>query len=137
VNVQQDGTLSVDTGTLTSALSGNFSAVQSFFQSATNGFATNFSNDLTTLTDPTKGALYIDLQGISQDQAAVTQQISDFQANVAQQQQTWTQQFSQVNATLQTLPLLLDGESRTNLPATLGTRHKPGWSSHASLRPDR
>jgi len=107
VNVQQDGTLSVDTGKLSTALTGNFSAVQSFFQSATNGFAANFSNDLTNLTDPTKGALYIDLQGIGQNQAAVTQQISDFQATIAQQQQAWTQQFSQVNATLQTLPVLL------------------------------
>jgi flagellar hook-associated protein 2 len=107
VSVQEDGTLSVDTGTLTGALTGNFSAVQSFFQSATNGFANNFSNDLTNLTDPTSGALYIDLQGISQDQSSVTQEINDFQASITQQQQTWTQEFSQVNSTLQTLPLLL------------------------------
>jgi flagellar hook-associated protein 2 len=107
VSVQEDGTLSVDTGTLTSALTGNFSAVQSFFQSATNGFANNFSNDLTNLTDPTSGALYIDLQGMNQDQTSVTQEINDFQASITQQQQTWTQEFSQVNSTLQTLPLLL------------------------------
>jgi flagellar hook-associated protein 2 len=107
VSVQQDGTLSVDTGTLTSALTGNFSAVQSFLQSTTNGFATNFSNDLTNLTDPTTGALYVDLQGINQNQNSVTQQINDFQANIAQQQQAWTQEFGQVNATLQTLPLLV------------------------------
>ena len=122
INVQQDGTLSVDTSTLNSALTGNFSAVQSFFQSATNGFVTNFSNDLVNLTDPTKGALYIDLQGISQDQAAVTQEISDFQANIAQQQ--WTQQFSQVNATLQTLPVLLaqiDSELGLTSSSSTGT----------------
>ena len=107
VSVQEDGTLSVDTGTLNSALTGNFSAVQSFFQSTTNGFATNFSNDLTNLTDPTSGALYVDLQGVNQNQQSVTQQINDFQATIAQQQQAWTQEFSQVNSTLQTLPTLV------------------------------
>jgi flagellar hook-associated protein 2 len=107
VSVQEDGTLSVDTGTLNSALTGNFSAVQSFFQSTTNGLATNFSNDLTNLTDPTSGALYVDLQGVNQNQQSVTQQINDFQATIAQQQQAWTQEFSQVNSTLQTLPTLV------------------------------
>jgi flagellar hook-associated protein 2 len=120
VNLQQDGTLSVDTNALNKALAGSFSSVQSFFQSTSpNGFALNFSNDLATLTDPTKGALYIDLQGISQNQAAVTQQINDFEATIAQKQQAWLQQFSQVNAILQTLPVTLAQiDNQLGLPTT-------------------
>jgi flagellar hook-associated protein 2 len=109
ITVNNDGTLSVDNGTLTSALNNNFSAVQAFFQqtSSPNGFAVNFYNSLQTLTDPATGPLNIDLQGISQEQQSISQQISDFQANLAQQQQTWIQEYSQINATLQQLPLLI------------------------------
>lgn len=106
VNVQQDGTLKVDSGTLSSSLSGNFSNIQTFFQStgASKGQAVQFSNDLTSLTDPTRGPLALDLQGISTNQQSVTQTINDFNANLQLQQQTWTQEFSQVNAILQALP---------------------------------
>ncbi|HLI35557.1 MAG TPA: flagellar filament capping protein FliD [Terriglobia bacterium] len=109
ITVNNDGTLSVDNGALTSALNNNFSAVQSFFQqtSSPNGFAVNFYNSLQSLTDPASGPLNIDLQGISQEQQSISQQISDFQANLAQQQQTWIQEYSQINATLQQLPLLI------------------------------
>jgi len=109
VNVQQDGTLQVDSGTLASALSNNFSNVQSFFQQVTgpNGFAVQFSTDLANLTDPVKGPLYTDLQGVQQSLTSVTNDISNFEANIATQQQTLTQEFSQVNATLQMLPSLI------------------------------
>ncbi len=109
VNVQQDGTLQVTTATLNSALAGNFSNVQAFFQQtgASSGFAVQFSNDLATLTDPTRGPLALDLQGISSEQRDVAQAISDFNANLALQQQTWLQEFSQVNAILQSLPVTI------------------------------
>src|SRR5579883_1348343 len=109
ITVNNDGTLSVDNGTLTSALNNNFSAVQSFFRqtSSPSGFAVNFYNSLQSLTDPATDQLNIDLQGISQEQQSISQQISDFQANLAQQQQTWIQEYSQINATLQQLPLLI------------------------------
>ena len=49
------------------------------------------------------------------------QQINDFEATIAQKQQAWLQQFSQVNAILQTLPVTLAqidnqlGPSTTNV----------------------
>jgi flagellar hook-associated protein 2 len=50
VNLNDDGTLSVDSGALASALSSNFSAVQNFLQNSTTGFAQNLSNVLANVT---------------------------------------------------------------------------------------
>jgi flagellar hook-associated protein 2 len=109
VNLQQDGTLSVDSSTLTSALTSNASAVQSFFQGAdlVSGFGGQLYNDLNKLNDPTQGALALDLQGINQQEQDVTTTINNFNANLQQQQQQWTTEYSQVSATLQELPSLI------------------------------
>ena len=107
LNLQQDGTLQVDSGTLGSALTGNYTAVQNFFQQngSQNGFAVQVNNDLANLTNPTTGPLYVDAQGIGQSNTALSAQIADFQANIAQQEQIWLQEYSQVNTTLQSMPL--------------------------------
>ena len=109
VNLQQDGTLQVDSGRLSSVLTNNFSAVQVLFQQTTgqNGFAVQLNNDLTKLTDTVSGPLAVDLRGVNQGLTSVASEISDFQANIAVQEQTLTAQFSQVNATLQQLPLMI------------------------------
>ena len=109
VNLQQDGTLSVDSSTLTSALTSNASAVQNFFQGAdlVSGFGGQLYNDINTLNDPTQGVLALDLQGINQQEQDVTNTINEFNANLQQQQQQWLTEYSQVNATLQQLPSLI------------------------------
>jgi flagellar hook-associated protein 2 len=106
VNLNNDGTLSVDSGALSSALASNFSKVQTFLQSTSSGFAGNFYSSLTNLIDPSAGVLGLDAQGIAQSSQDLTQQISDLQANLAIKQQNLTLVYSQVNATLQELPLL-------------------------------
>jgi len=108
ISMNDDGTLTVDSGTLSNALNSNFAAVQNFFQSTTPaGFAANFANDLTSLTDPATGPLNAESNGISQEINDLNSQISDFQTNLKQTQQELTDQYSTVNATLQELPLLL------------------------------
>ena len=106
VNLNNDGTLSVDNGTLNSALAGNFSAVQNLLQSASTGFAANLSSVLTNLTDPASGVLGIDATSISQSSRDLGQQIADLQAALSVRQQQLTQVYAQVNTTLQELPLL-------------------------------
>ena len=54
ITMNEDGTLTVDSSQLTSALTSNFQGVQSFFQTTSTGFAQKFSSDLTNLTDPVK-----------------------------------------------------------------------------------
>lgn len=106
VNVNNDGTLSVDSGTLNSALASNFANVQSFLQGTGTGFSNNLSNVLGNLIDPSSGALGLDAKGIAQSSQDITQHISDLQAALAIKQQNLTLVYSQVNATLQELPLL-------------------------------
>jgi flagellar hook-associated protein 2 len=106
VNLNDDGTLSVDSGALSSALSSNISGVQNFLQNTSTGFASNLSSVLTGLTDPSTGVLGLDSQGISQTSQDLTQQISDLQGALAVKQQNLTLVYAQVNATLQELPLL-------------------------------
>jgi len=106
VNLNNDGTLSVDNGALSAALSSNFAAVQNFLQNASNGFAQNLSKVISSVNSPGTGILAIDQQGIASTSQGLSSQISDLQAALAAQQANLTSVYSQVNPTLQELPLL-------------------------------
>jgi flagellar hook-associated protein 2 len=112
VNLNDDGTLSVDSGTLSAALSTNYAGVQNFLQSATTGFASNLSNTITNLTEPSIGLLSLDASGISQSSGDLSSQISDLQAALTVKEQNLTTIYAQVNTTLQELPLLEQQTSR-------------------------
>jgi flagellar hook-associated protein 2 len=103
VNMNDDGTLSVDSGALTNALSNNFSSVQNLLQGTT-GLATMLSTTLTQITDPSDGLIAVDLQGMSQENQDLTQQISTMQAQLTNQEQTLTAQYAQMETTLQEMP---------------------------------
>ncbi len=107
VNLNNDGTLSVDSGTLQSALQTNFAGVQNFFQNTTTGFAQNLDTALNNINGPGTGSLALDLQGINQSQQDIASHINDLEASITAQQQTLTQTYSQMNVTLQELPLLV------------------------------
>jgi flagellar hook-associated protein 2 len=106
VNLNNDGTLSVDSSTLNSALSSNFSAVQNLLQSPTNGFAQNLSTVLSNVNSPGTGILSLDSQSITNTSQGLASQIIDLQAALAVQQTNLTAVYARVNATLQELPVL-------------------------------
>ena len=106
INMNDDGTLTVDNAALSSALQSNYSGVQNFLQNATTGFAQNLSTVLSNVNSPGTGLLSIDAQSITNMSQGLTSQISDLQASLAVQQQNLTAVYSQVNTTLQELPLL-------------------------------
>ncbi len=106
ISLNNDGTLSVNQGTLATNLSGHFADVQNFLQSSTNGFANNLDTVLTNLADPASGTLGLDAKGLAQTSQDLGSQISDLQANLAIKQANLILVYSQVNATLQELPLL-------------------------------
>ena len=106
VNMNDNGTLSVDNGTLQNALATNYSSVQNLFQNSTTGFAQNLSNAVNTINAPGNGILTLDSQGISSSSQALTQQINDLQAALTVQEANLTTVYSNVNTTLQELPLL-------------------------------
>jgi flagellar hook-associated protein 2 len=106
VNFNNDGTLSVDSGKLASTLSSNFSAVQNLLQNTTTGFSQNLSTVLSNINGPGSGILTLDAQSMSTTSQGITSQVADLQAALAVQQANLTNVYSQVNTTLQELPLL-------------------------------
>ncbi|HKM65571.1 MAG TPA: flagellar filament capping protein FliD [Candidatus Acidoferrum sp.] len=106
VNLNDNGTLSVDSGALNSALSSNFSSVQNLLQNSTTGFSQNLQSVIGTLTGPQSGILTLDSQNITSTGQDLNQQITDLQAALVAQEQVLTATYSKVNATLQELPLL-------------------------------
>ncbi len=103
IEMQDDGTLSVDSTTLNNALQNNFSAVQNLFQS-TSGVGQALQTALTSLTNPTTGALNVDMNGIASEVTDLNSQISDFQAQLQQTQTQLTLEYSTINTTLEQLP---------------------------------
>jgi flagellar hook-associated protein 2 len=106
ISTNDDGTLSVDSTTLNASITSNFQDFVNFFQNASStGFAQNFNNDLNTMLSPS-GLIASDENGISQSVQSLSDQISQFQANLSDQQTALTTEFSQIDATLEQLPTL-------------------------------
>jgi flagellar hook-associated protein 2 len=106
INLNNDGTLSVDNSALSTALSSNFAGVQNLLQNTTTGFSQNLTSVINTLAGPASGILTLDAQGVQSTSQSLTQQISNLQAALIVQEQNLTAVYSQVNVTLQELPLL-------------------------------
>jgi len=132
INMNDDGTLTVGTNaagqTMSQVLTSNPAAFQNFFQNATStGFANNLHNDLLHLTDPTVGLLNVDLIQNKTEQRTLADNINNFEGQLADQQKHLTMQFSQVNASLQAYPLLLQQVTETlasmNFDASSGSSH--------------
>ena len=105
ISMNNDGTLTLNTTTLDSAVQGNFSGVQNFLQgTASNGFVSFLNNQLTSLSDPASGAFSVDLQSLSSENSDLQTQINNFQAYLAQQTTLLTNEFNQADILLQQLP---------------------------------
>ncbi len=106
ITVNNDGTLSLDSGTLTSALQNNFSDVQNFFQgSSFDGFANTLDQQLTSFLAPGTGAFTVDLQSMNSEVTSLQTDITNFETNYITPLQTQLQsQYSQAEILLQQLP---------------------------------
>jgi flagellar hook-associated protein 2 len=105
ITMNNDGTLSLDSGTLTSAIQNNFAAVQTFMQgTSSNGFVSQLKPQLNALTDAASGAFTVDLQSISSENKALQGQINDFDTYLNAQKILLTAVYTQADITLQQLP---------------------------------
>jgi flagellar hook-associated protein 2 len=106
ITMANDGTLSVDSTTLTAALTNNASDVQNFFEGKSlNGFANTFYSSLNTYTSPSNGAFTVDLSSISTEYNNLTSQINSFETNYITPQQTLlTADYTAAEVALQDLP---------------------------------
>jgi flagellar hook-associated protein 2 len=120
IDMNNDGTLTVnETATydaqgnlihqsLSNVLATNPGALLNFFQNSNStGFADNFTTALNYLTDPSTGVLNEDLASNQSQQTDITTEITNFQTQLAAQKIQLDQEFSQVNASLEAYPFLL------------------------------
>jgi flagellar hook-associated protein 2 len=132
INLNNDGTLTIDNTQLNNTFTANPGAFQSFFQNASaTGFANNFSSDLTNLTDPVQGIVNLDIAGNKTQQQALTTQIANLQDRLATQKAALTLQYAQVNATLEAYPSLLQ-EVTAEIGALNGSTLSTPFSSSNS-----
>ncbi len=106
ISAGTDGTLSIDTSTLGSALVNNASDIQDFFLgSGLNGFASSVQSTLSAFTAPGSGAFSVDLNGINSTNSDLTSHINDFEnVYIANQKTLLTAMYSKAEAALQALP---------------------------------
>lgn len=103
VEMQDDGTLQLNTSALQTALTTDYTDFQNFFQSS-NGYGQAISSMLQQMTDPTAGLVGLDTQGLQAQNDSLTQQISDFQNQMTAEQAQLTTQYSNLNVLLQQYP---------------------------------
>jgi flagellar hook-associated protein 2 len=107
ITMNDDGTLTLDSGTLQGEMQSNFGAVQNFFQGASqNGFANSLTTQLNTMTDATNGAFTVDLQSIANENTDLQGRIADFQTYLQSQETLLTAEYNQADALLQQLPII-------------------------------
>ncbi len=105
VTTNNDGTLSINSTALSSAIASNFTAVASFFQGQNaDGFASTLNNTLSTFTDPGLGAFTVDLNSISSENNALSDQNATLERYLATQQTLLTAEYSKADIALQQLP---------------------------------
>lgn len=102
IDTNTDGTLSINSTELDDFLESNFDDVKTFVEA----FATNFSTKLDDLTDSINGSINIALNGITDTQTTLTDQIRTFEDRLELRRVSLTEEFSRINTLLQQLPLL-------------------------------
>ncbi len=122
IEMQNDGTLQLDSSTLSEALNSSYSAVQNFFQS-TSGWGQIANTEMTQLTDPTTGPVAVDITGLQQTNSDLTNQISDFEANMTVVQDQLTTQYDNLDTLLIQYPLEMQeaAEQLASLPGATST----------------
>ena len=106
IEMQNDGTLQMNSTVLDDVLTNHYSDFQNFFQSTdSNAFGQVASNMLLQITDPTQGTVSSDISAQQAISDSLTQQISDFEDRLAAVQQQLTDQYSKLNVLLQQYPM--------------------------------
>ena len=101
ITTQSDGTLAVNTATLTAALGTNFGAVSQLFSSAT-GVASTLNTQITTALG-SSGAITGAGQTLTAQENALTQKSNDLDQQMAALTASLTQQYSALNTLLSQL----------------------------------
>jgi len=124
IEMQDNGTLDVDSTVLSNALSSDYSDVLNFFTSTSpQGWGEIANTEMTQLTDPTQGPVALDINGLNQTNDDLSSEISDFQANMANVQQALTTQYDNLDTLLMQYPLEIQEaqDQLSSLPGATST----------------
>jgi flagellar hook-associated protein 2 len=104
ISANDDGTLTLDTSTLDTALNTSFSDIAGFLQNS-GSFGQNFSTTLNSLgTQAPYGAVYLAQQQNSTEEAALNTDISNQDAAIATEKTSLTTELNTANQELQAIP---------------------------------
>jgi flagellar hook-associated protein 2 len=101
ITTNSDGSLSLNSATLSTALSTNFSAVSQLFSGAS-GVANTLNTDISSALGPT-GSITTEGQTLAAQETSLTQQSTQLQQQMAALQASLTQQYSALNSLLSSL----------------------------------
>lgn len=108
IEMENDGTLSINSSKLDDVLANHYAAFTNFMQSVpARGFANHFGAELMRLTDTVDGPLNVSLIGISSTKGLIADQISDFEVRLDARRQQLLDQYSRIDTMLRQFPLLL------------------------------
>ena len=102
ITTNKDGTLSLNSATLSNALATNFSAVSALFNSPGGGIATSLNTQLNTDLGST-GAIASNTTSLTSQETALTKKTTDLTAQMAALSASLTQQYSALNSLLSSL----------------------------------
>ena len=106
IEMNNDGTLKMNSSVLDDVLTNHYSDFQDFFQSTQAGaFGQTVGKMLLQITDPTQGTIASDISAEQAINKALAQQISDFEDHMVAVQQQLIEQYSQLNILLQQYPM--------------------------------
>jgi flagellar hook-associated protein 2 len=104
LNVNSDGSISLDASTLISALNNDFTGVQGFFQDA-NSWGLNFSNIVTNAgTSSSKGILKLALTSNSSIESTLNADISREESLISTESKSLTAEMTSANEIMQAIP---------------------------------
>jgi flagellar hook-associated protein 2 len=118
INMNNDGTLTIDPNELNDAVTNHFTDFQSFFQSTT-GFGQTVATQLLQLTSPSQGPFSVEVTGLQATFKSLQSQVDDFEVYIAGKEQQWLDQYNKINVMLQQLPQL-----QAQMDAQLGVTGK-------------
>jgi len=105
IEMQNDGTLQMNTSAMEDVLTNHYSDFQNFFQSASpQSYGQTISTMLQNITDPVQGTVSLDINGQKAISTDLTNQINDFEDRMTTVQQQLLQQYSALNVLLQEYP---------------------------------
>jgi flagellar hook-associated protein 2 len=106
IEMNNDGTLQMNSTALDDVLTNHYSDFQNFFQSTEkSAFGQTIGTMLLQITDPTQGTVAADVAAERAISKSLTQQISDFEDQLIAVQQQMTNQYSKLNVLLQQYPM--------------------------------